>query len=371
MRRILCSLALLLPACATDSGAEPPPHRPEVVSAIPSEGPFTLTGLTQPGGAPIRIAVAGGRITGLGPDATAGPLVALDDLFVAPAFIDSHVHLAYLPRAEELAAGGIALAVDLAAPLPFLAERPSSPRVLASGPMVTAVGGYPTRSWGAGGFGLECAGEAEAVAAVDSLADAGAALIKVPLHGDPEFDDATLAAIVSRAHARSLLVTAHALTDDGARRAAEAGVDLLAHTPVYPLTDPTVAAWSGRAVISTLRAFGGSETAVDNLRRLRAAGATVLYGTDFGNTRFEGIDPDELALLGSAGLDPSAVLASGTSAAATFWGVDDLGGIAVGKAASLLLLDADPLQDPSTLGRPVAVILDGRAVQQASSRGWP
>ena len=33
-------------------------------------------------------------------------------------------------------------------------------------------------------------------------------------------------------------------------------------------------------VISTLEAFGGRSSTVENLRQLRAAGATVLYGTD-------------------------------------------------------------------------------------------
>ena len=47
------------------------------------------------------------------------------------------------------------------------------------------------------------------------------------------------------------------------------------------------------AVVSTLAAFGGSPAAVDNLRRLHAAGATVLYGTDLGNTRDAGPSAEE------------------------------------------------------------------------------
>lgn len=41
------------------------------------------------------------------------------------------------------------------------------------------------------------------------------------------------------------------------------------------------------------------------------------------------------------------------------WHMDDLGTIAVGKAASLLVLQADPLQKPQTLAQPLAVYLDG------------
>ena len=367
MRLMLALLGLCLcPSCAT-AGAPPI----DVVTVVPSAGPFTLTGLTAPGGAAQRIAIADGRITAVGPAASGGPEVDLAGYFVAPAFIDSHVHLTYLPRAAEMAAAGIAAAVDLAAPIGSLAAPPTELRLLGSGPMVTAVGDYPTQGWGAGGYGIECATTAEAIAAVDLLADAGAALIKVPLHGEPELTPQMLAAVVDRAHARGLKVVAHALFEDGALRAAAAGVDALAHTPVQSLSDAASQAWAGRVVISTLRAFGGSEAAIESLRRLRAAGAMVLYGTDFGNTRTAGIDGDELALLESAGLDGAAILAAGTWDAAAFWGLDDLGALAVGKAASLLLLDADPHVDPSTLARPAGVLLDGRPVEQASSAGWP
>jgi imidazolonepropionase-like amidohydrolase len=180
--------------------------------------------------------------------------------------------------------------------------------------MITPPGGYPTRSWGADGYGLECDGEAACVAAVDRVVDAGAAIVKVPIGaGGPDHDDATLRAIVARAHARDRLVAVHALDDASARRAAEAGADILAHTPVERLSADTVALWSTRAVISTLRAFGGTETAVDNLRRLHESGATVLYGTDLGNTRTAGIDPLELSLLAAAGLTDAEIRAAATA----------------------------------------------------------
>ena len=54
-------------------------------------------------------------------------------------------------------------------------------------------------------------------------------------------------------------------------------------------------------MISTLAAFGGSDAAIENLRQLRAAGVTVLYGTDLGNQRDAGPSADELALLRRAG----------------------------------------------------------------------
>jgi imidazolonepropionase-like amidohydrolase len=88
-----------------------------------------------------------------------------------------------------------------------------------------------------------------------------------------------------------MIVVAHALSDAAARRAADAGVDVLGHTPVEPLAESTIQAWRGRTVISTLAAFGGTPAAVTNLRRLRDAGVTVLYGTDLGTCAMRGRRP--------------------------------------------------------------------------------
>jgi len=309
------------------------------------------------------IRVVDGKISELG-ELQAGPGDAVIDLagrWVAPAFIDSHVHLVYAPAGAEFVAGGVAGAVDLAAPVAIFDADMDPLRVLATGPMVTAQLGYPTQSWGANGYGIECADAAAAEAAVEQLAGLGAAAIKLPVTGAPQLADEVLAAAAKRAHALGLPVVSHALSDDQARRAALAGADILAHTPTEALAEATLAAWSGRAVISTLRAFGGSETTIANLKALRAAGVTVLYGTDFGNTVTPGIDGDELALLLQAGLSPQEILTAGTSAPAARWAGfgGALGAIAVGLDASFLVLAADPLVDPLVLASAEAVYLRG------------
>jgi predicted amidohydrolase YtcJ len=284
--------------------------------------------------------------------------------WLAPAFIDSHVHLAYYAVREDLMKAGVVAAVDLAAPERFVAPvatgaDPLGARVVWAGPMITPLRGYPTQSWGREGYGAECADLATCGDIVDRLVDAGAGLIKVPVGQGPDHDADVLAGITARAHARQVPVTAHALGDDGAARAAAGGVDILAHTPTQRLTDATVQAWRGRAVISTLSAFGGREDTIENLRRLRAVGATVLYGTDLGNTRTVGVDASEVALLLDAGLDGAAIVHAGTLAPAEFWGLTDLGSLTPGKSASLLVLDADPAVDPSVLARPEQVWIDG------------
>ncbi len=149
---------------------------------------------------------------------------------------------------------------------------------------------------------------------------------------------------VDAAHAHHMKVAAHALTDESCALAATAGVDVLAHTPVEALSDATIAAWHARApgpaVISTLAAFGGSESAVANLRKLRAAGLVVLYGTDLGNLREDGPSAIEMKLLRSAGLDDAALTAAMTTAPLAFWGLE---------VKERILLDADPRHDASVL----------------------
>ena len=357
MHRSLTFALLLLGSggsCASAPGDVPSPTSPR----------FVLQGGALPGGAAADVAVRDGRIVAVGSvEVTdADEVVDVSGSFVAPAFIDSHVHLAYWEVAEELAAGGVAAALDLAAPLPFLAARPGPLQVLAAGPMITALDGYPTQSWGAGGYGLEVT-DVEAAGAVDTLVDAGADVIKVPLQGSAVLSDEALASVVIRAHERERKVAVHALTDESARTAGTAGADVLAHTPVAALSPETLALWTDRAVISTLRAFGGSDDTVNNLTLLRTGGATVLYGTDLGNTRTAGIDPQEIALLQQAGLDGAAILRAGTETPAAYWGIEaDLGAVAVGRKASLLVLDADPHLDPLALTRPQLVLIDGRPV---------
>jgi imidazolonepropionase-like amidohydrolase len=259
---------------------------------------------------------------------------------------------------DRLAAAGLAAVVDLAAPRVRLDGRL---RVIASGPMLTSPGGYPLDSWGKGddgiGYGIGCGDAACVTAAIERLARQGAGLIKLALD-EGGLDPALAPAAVAAAHARRLRVAVHALTDRAARLAAAAGADLLAHTPVEPLRPETIAAWGGRAVISTLAAFGGGPAAIANLRALRAAGATVLYGTDMGNLRDAGPSATELALLRAAGLDDAAITDAMTTAPARYWGLP-FGALAAGDDASLLVLDRDPRADATALLAPRAVWLRG------------
>lgn len=328
-----------------------------------ADGAVLVTGGRLPGAAsPVSLLLEDGRITALNPADGQGVARTVDysGRWLVPGFIDSHVHLAYLPEARAMADGGVVAAVDLAAPVDALGSDQAGLSMVWSGPMVTAVGGYPTQSWGRNGYGLEVTTPEEAVVAVQSLVDGGARVIKIPMDSSPGLADATVAAAVETAHELGVLVASHALDDASAARAATLGVDVLAHMPVRTLSDETVALWADKAVVPTLTAFGDSDEARNNLARLAAGGARILYGTDFGNTRTAGIQEQELRAMRDAGLSDEAVLAAGTTSPAQHWGFDGLGALEVGARASFLVVRADPVDDITTVADPEAVWLDGQ-----------
>jgi hypothetical protein len=92
-------------------------------------------------------------------------------------------------------------------------------------------------------------------------------------------------------------------------------------------------------------------------------GVTIVAGTDFGGPfSFAGFALHrELQLLNDAGISPADVLRSATVNAAALLELDgDLGEIAVGRKASLLLLEANPLERIANTRRIAGVMLNGR-----------
>jgi imidazolonepropionase-like amidohydrolase len=326
---------------------------------LPLPDAHVLAGGTVVGLGPADVEVRDGRITAVGAVDASLPRLDVQGRWLVPGFIDAHVHLIYAPRGEEMVQAGIAGAVDWAAPMEAIG-RPVGPTTVWAGPILTAPGGYPTEGWGRDGYGLVCSDATACAAAVDQVLDGGARVVKIAIGASgPQLSEASLRAIVERAHSRGVLVGAHALDNNDARLAGTVGADILVHAPSGPLSDDVVALWADRAVISTISAFNG----VDATRQLHGAGATVLYGTDFGNTGVAGISGAELDGLGRAGLDAADILQAGTRAPAMLFGLEELGAIAVGKEASLLVLERDPLLEVGTLQQPAAVIARGLLVR--------
>jgi imidazolonepropionase-like amidohydrolase len=327
--------------------------------------------LAPRGPVPRAVAVARGRIAGTGERARRGArTVEAAGLLLVPSFIDAHVHLSVAGAPDEVARaelrGGLAAVLDLGEPEQMLPLDLPPLRVRFAGPLLTAPGGYPTRSWGRGGYGLELATPGEGRQAVQRLARAGARFAKLAFDGRlPLLGPEVARAAAEEAHRLGLRVAAHALEADAVRRALAAGADVLAHAPVEKLPEDLVREVGARRmwVISTLRAFGGGLDAIENLRRLRAAGARVVYGTDLGNEgTAPGIDAEELALLEQAGLSPREVIDAATCDAAELLGDLDLGHLRDGAAACVLGVPERALHDVRLLARPALVLVDGSPI---------
>ena len=305
------------------------------------------------------------------------PVLGGDGAWIGPGVCDAHVHLAFGGLDESLAAAVVGVR-DLGAPPadargwrtghgPVGAHRPF---VAVAGPILTAPGGYPSRSWGSAGFAHYVDAPAHARAAVHLLAAEGVDVIKIalePAQGWPVPDPATVRAVVDTAHAAGLAVVAHALRADMVSRALDAGVDELAHTPIERLSDDMVAriADAGVAVVSTLQTFfseGVGRDAAFNAAALVAAGVELRYGTDLGNTGTRpGVDPRELDRLAEAGLGRLGALRAATLCSGRAAGMRGRSGlIRVGGPAQLVVLPADPLREPGAWRTPVAVLADGR-----------
>lgn len=255
---------------------------------------------------------------------------------MVPPLIDHHVHL-MIVGVDALADGSLAGAVDLGSPLDLVSAgrgRDGFPRIDYAGNFLTARGGYPVgRPWAPADSVRELDAErgdnraslpGAAETAVREQHAFGASVIKVALNSDagPVFDRATLAAVVAAARELHLPVVAHVEGEGMTALAVDAGVHALAHTPFTERIDDALiarAVAAGQRWISTLFVTGHgsptaeSERALDNLRRFRAAGGRVLYGTDLGNGEQPlGINPAELGLLIEAGLGASDLISTVT-----------------------------------------------------------
>jgi imidazolonepropionase-like amidohydrolase len=100
---------------------------------------------------------------------------------------------------------------------------------------------------------------------------------------------------------------------------------------------------------------------------MAAAGVAFLAGSDTATPwAFPGFGlHDELELLAEAGLRPLQALQAATLNPALFFGVtDDLGTIAEGKLADVVLLDANPLEDIRNTRQIRAVVVNGRLLDR-------
>lgn len=278
------------------------------------------------------VCAADGRVTFIGPhDDAPDADTTVATTFLCPGYVDRHVHIG-LASPHEVLIGGVTCVRDLAWPpwiifsVQKLSRNPlfDGPRVECCGPMITAVGGYPSQAkWAPDGTAHEVADIQQARSATREIARRGAVAIKVALNTTvgPTLSDEQLAAICDTAHARGLDVTAHVEGIGQTERALRMGVDELSHTPwTERLNDDLVRALARQTrIVSTLdiQSYGerteALDTAINNLSRLYAAGGQVLYGTDLGNGDIPpGVHRREVSYLAEAGLSPDAILSAMT-----------------------------------------------------------
>jgi imidazolonepropionase-like amidohydrolase len=292
-------------------------------------------------------------------------IVHLEGATLTPGFIDAHVHIGFVDPADVLA-GGVTTVRDLGWPpheihASALASRDPSfdgPEILAVGPILTAVGGYPSRAaWAPEGTARELAGRKDAIAAVERTADEGAVAIKIALNPPvgPTLDPDTLRAVVQAAHDRQLRVTGHIYGTGELAKAVDAGVDEMAH---WLMSDEDVPeslldrmVQKEMTVVPTLSIRPSSELgrAARNLEAFRTRGGRVVYGTDLGNAGPKpGIDRLEIEGMRRAGFSIMDIVRCATAGAAEYLGLGDRGSLEAGKLADIVAFDG-PLATTSDL----------------------
>jgi len=115
-----------------------------------------------------------------------------------------------------------------------------------------------------------------------------------------------------------------------------------------------------------------SRLGVLSLAYTESKGSRILFGSDTPSGGGYGNPPGfngflEMRAMEAAGFRPARVLAAATIENAKFFGIDqDVGTIAVGRVADLLLLDRDPLASTEAFDSIRLVILKGRVVPRDS-----
>jgi len=257
------------------------------------------------------------------------------------------------------------------------------PRLLSCGRILTAT------SPGARIFGTmyrEADGPWEMRKAVREQIRDGADFVKIMATGarsvereDPEPAQMTLeevVAVVEEAHRLGYRVAAHAEGLAGARNAIEAGCDTVEHGLSLHREPALLDAMAERSIVlvPTLSTFHDlaerfaadfaprlveqakrqAEEAARTVEAAATAGVILAMGYDSGPP---GASANELVRMADAGLGVAAAIRAATAGSACALGLTDVGTIEPSRVADLLVIDGDPLADPSVLLEPDRVRL--------------
>ena len=379
------------------------------------------------------IIVTDGRITAINDAAVPIPagatVIDQSTRTLLPGLIDSHVHLTGEPSTpfwrETVETDEHAVAVGLAnagktvragfttvrdlgsAKLTGFAIRDAiaeglfpGPRVLASGPALSIIGGHGDVSGyrpevnAALSQGNTCTGADQCAARVREASLRGADVIKITATGGvlsqqgrglgQHFTDAEMQSIAATAHGLGLKVAAHAHGARGIEGAARAGIDSIEHGTFAD--DAAIKAMVANKTwyVPTLMALVGIderlgknvytpivETKVRETLALRGkalaaatkAGVRIAYGTDAAVYEHGRNGEEASQMVKYGGMTPRAVLVSATSGAAELLGVTaETGTLVPGKAADIIAVDGDPIADAGELAKVRWVMARGHVV---------
>jgi imidazolonepropionase-like amidohydrolase len=269
------------------------------------------------------------------------------------------------------------------------------PRMLVSNYAVGSTGGHadqdpypPTRIPPAGPLQGVCNGADQCRAAVRYQIKYGADVIKFMPSGGvlslsdpvdaPELTQDEMDAIVSEAHAWGRKVAAHCHGDTAAKMAIKAGVDSIEHGSflkddtlqmmkdkhVYLVPTLFAGEWVGEKANTyppaiRSKALAASAAMRQMFQHAVRIGTPVAFGTDSA-VEPHGLDAREFALMTQNGMTPAAALMAATSAASALLGIDkETGTIEPGKAADIVAVPGNPLQDIHATEHPKFVMKAG------------
>ena len=221
----------------------------------------------------------------------------------------------------------------------------------------------------------ECNGPYGVRAKVREVLRQGADVIKIATSGGvssaklhpkrPIFTAEEVEAIVDEAHMAGVPVCCHALGGPGVLTAVRAGVDTIEHggwlddACIEEMVRrrtwyvPTFAVYRWHATLGPQfkqeRARAMNQHHIESFRRALQAGVRIAMGTDAGGYGYgdNGLEP---VLMVEAGMTPAQAIEVSTRRSAECMGIaDEVGTLARGKEADLIVLDADPLADIGVL----------------------
>ncbi len=193
-------------------------------------------------------------------------------------------------------------------------------------------------------------------------------------------------AAVEVAETRGVLTAAHCIGTEGIKNAMRAGIRTIEHASFIDDEGIEMALRGGHYICSTLCAFRTMEQPPDagipdyvvekiryfatahysGLQKAYKSGVKIMLGTDTGTPyNFHGCNADELwRFVRDGGFTPMDAIKAGTSVAAEGLRQDDIGVLAEGKTADILIVNGNVLSDVRILSRQenIAVIHNGKLI---------